>query len=614
MNEINLEKLYKVVHTLEKEDDKLDLDDNACIAVSVGNNRNNVVDEPTLRKVQQITLSEAKDFLSRTFGPMGSNTKIITGNNKESIQSFYSKDGLKVLKSLANSGPIESSIIEELIEITRHVEHEVGDGTTSTVILSSLIFDRLLEIKKQYNLPPYQLMRLFKEVVESIKEIILEHKKECTVDDIYDISMISTNGNEEIATNIKEIYEEYGMDVDLSVGISNGVDNIIKVYDGLTITEGMSDPVFINNKAEGTAEIHNARVYHFCDPVDDLNQVALFEAILDHNIYEPLRNNEDPIPTVITCPRLSKDLSTTLRTLTNQLYQFGQQGADAAKPPILIITNVVASDEIIMNDIADLCGCMDIKKYIDPNLYNRDVENGTAATVENVAENFCGIAELVVADSRKTKFINPEHMRDDEGNEDPIYTSMVNHLQTEIENADDSTNVGLLKKRLSALKANMVEYLVGGVTISERDAIKDLAEDAIKNCLSAAKYGVGYAANFEGLRAAAIYASKKVDPLEENDVQCAIANCIFNAYFDIAKILYGTVCTNEDVISVAIFESLQDEKPFDIALGILPSQTSDRVKCAIQLDINILDTLAKIITMMVTCNQILLQAPQLNTY
>ena len=609
---MNLERLHNVVHSLSKEDDKLTLDDNACVAVSVGNNRNNVVDEPTLRRVQQTTLAEAKDFLSRTFGPMGSNTKIITGNNKESIQSFYSKDGLKVLKSLSNSGPIESSIIEELIEITRHVEHEVGDGTTSTVILSSLIFDRLLEIKKQYNLPPYRLMALFKEEVESIKDIIFEHRKECTIDDIYDISMISTNGNAEISNNIREIYESYGMDVDLSVGISNGTEDIIKVYDGLTITEGMSDPVFINNKLEGTAEIHNARIYHFCDPIDDLNQVALFEAILEHNIYEPLRNDEDPIPTVITCPRMSKDLSTTLRQLTNQLYQFGQQGAYAAKPPILIITIVVASDEIIMNDIADLCGCHDIKKYIDINLYNRDVENGTAATVENVADTFYGTAELVIADSRKTKFINPEHMRDKDGNEDPIYTSMVNHLQTEIDNADDSTNVGLLKKRLSALKANMVEYLVGGVTISERDAIKDLAEDAIKNCSSAAKYGVGYAANFEALRAAAINASKVVeDPFYVNQ---AIADCIFNAYFDIAKILYGTVCTDEEEIINSIFCSLDSERPYDISDGSIPSITSERVKCTIQLDINILDTLAKIITMMVTCNQILLQAPQLNTY
>ena len=113
---------------------------------------------------------------------------------------------------------------------------------------------------------------------------------------------------------------------------------------------------------------------------------------------------------------------------------------------------------------------------------------------------------MVVADSKKTKFINPKHMHvyDEEGNvsEDPIYTAMVNFLQTEIDNCkgtESASEIGLLKKRLSALKANMVDYLVGGVTISERDANKDLVEDAIKNCKFASLYGVGRAAKFEGL-------------------------------------------------------------------------------------------------------------------
>ena len=589
------------------------------VDISVGTSRNNVVDEDTLRKVQKKTLSEAKDFLSKTFGPMGSNTKIIKGNNRETIQSFYSKDGLKVLKSLANSGPIEASIVEELIDITRHVEHEVGDGTTSTVILSSLIFDRLLEIKDKYNMPPYQLIRRFKKEVNNIKDIIEKNGKECTLDDIYDISMISTNGNIEISNYIKDIYSNYGMDVDLSVGISNSSDNIVKVYDGLTITEGMSDPVFITNKANGTSEIHNAKIYHFVDPIDDLNQISLFEAILAHNIYDPISNDEAPIPTVITCPRLSRDLSSTLKMLTNQLYQFNQNGSESAKPPILIITNVVASDEVIMNDIANLCGCKDIKKYIDPKLYERDKESGIAATPDNIAEEFAGSAELVISDSRKTKFINPLHMHissEDGEEQDPIYTAMINYLETEIENytEDSAASLGLLKKRLSALKANMVEFLVGGVTISERDAIKDLAEDAIKNCSSAASYGVGYAANFEALRASVL---NLINPNDSKDnINKDIAIAIYNAYYDAAEILYSTVSTDKDDIDNHITKSIELEKPYNISEGYLPelNDVSNSVKCAIKLDINILDTLAKIITMMVTCNQALLQDPNLNTY
>ena len=579
--------------------------------------QNNVISGEKLRKVQKDTLTDLKNFLSMTFGPMGSNTKIITGNDKSTISSSYSKDGLKVLKNIAESGPVEMSIIEEIIDITRHVEHEVGDGTTSTVILSSLIFDRLIKIQKKFNIPPYQLIRRFGDVVDRIKNIILSEVKNCTLDDIYDISMISTNGNVEVSNNIRKIYEEYGMNVDLSVGISNDSNSKIKAYDGLTISEGMSDPVFINRKAEGTCEIRNAKVYHFTDPIDTMELIQYFEKILEVNIYDKYSNDEAPIPTVITCPRISRDMSNTLKQLSNQLYQFNNN--ETAKPPILIITNVVASDEVIMDDIANLCGCKSIHKYIDPNVLKKDQEAGVAPTLDNVHE-FGGECELVIADSKKTKFINPKHMKiyneDGTVEDDPIYTAMVNFLETEIENikSDSDTNeLGLLKKRLSALKANMVEYLVGGITIADRDAVKDLVEDAIKNTKSATLYGVGRAANYEGLEAA-YFLLQKYEYEVENEIETAIAECIFLSYCDIAKVLYGTVSNDEDEITEALVKSLDLHNPFDISSGSIPVEPSDKVKCSIMLDVNILDTISKIITMMVTCNQCLLQAPQLNTY
>ena len=600
---------------------------------TLGSNHNNVVIEPVLRKIQKRTLNEAKEYLATTFGPMGSNTKIITGNNRADINTAYSKDGLKVLKHLANSGPIEASIVEELIEITRHVEHEVGDGTTSTVILASIIFEKILEINAEYNIPPYKMMRLFDKQVENIKNYIKASAKPCTLDDIYDICMISTNGNEDISNIIKDTYENLGMDVDLTVGISNTSDSVIKQYDGLTITEGMDDPVYINNTTENTCEIRDAHVYHFVDPIDNLDQIALLNSIIKHNIYDALENGDEPIPTVITCPRMSKDLSSILRELKNNLYLYNRQNNESAKPPILVISNVVASDELIMNDIANLCGCRDIKKYIDPAIYKKDIEAGLAATPDTAFE-FYGKAELVVAGTSRTKFINPEHMylknedgsfkEDENGNkiEDPVYTSIIGYLETEINltDADEDANTrGLLRKRLSALKANMAEFLVGGVTIADRDATKDLAEDAVKNCKSASLYGYGHAANFD-----ALYFSLKnlednmnIENSSKDDViNKAIAACIFNAYFDAAEILYGTVSTDKDDIYNHIIHSLEAGEPYDISSGELPriENTSNKVKCSIMLDIHILDTLSKIITKMGTCKQLMLQDPSLNIY
>lgn len=588
------------------------------IKIEVPINTVNVVTGEKLRNIQSITLNQTKDFLSKTFGPMGSNTKIVKGAQQSEISSSYSKDGLKVLSNIINSAPIEASIVDELVSVTRAVEKEVGDGTTSTVILSSIIFDKLTKIEKKYKIPPFQLCRIFQNIVDKIKDDILSRKRECTLEDIYNIAMISTNANTVVSENIANIYKQYGMNVELTAGISNTNDSVLKVYDGLTITEGMSDPVYINNKANNTAEIRNANIYHFVDPVDSMDMIALFEAILKNNIYEPLNNQEDPIPTVITCPKLSKDMAATLKILANHLYQFNEAGAESAKPPILIITDVIASDEVIMDDIANLCGCKSIHKYIDSKAYEKDVANGIAPTVENITE-FAGKAELVVADSKKTKFINPLHMVGEDGEKDPIYTAMVNFLETEIEQCKDSENagtVGLLKKRLSALKANMVDYLVGGVTIAERDMEKDLVEDAIKNCKSASLYGVGNAANFEGMLSALNIYSEIFNDESSNDIEEDIAKIIFSAYVEITSILYSTVELDENKVKDYIIKSLKLGRPYNISSGILPKDDDKNpdVLCSIMLDINILDTISKIITMMVTCNQCLLQHPNLNRY
>ena len=321
---------------------------------------------------------------------------------------------------------------------------------------------------------------------------------------------------------------------------------------------------------------------------------------------------EHVIPTVITCPMLSSDMSSIMKKMAQQLYAYDQSDESNHKPPILVITKVIASDEVIMDDIATLCGCKTIHKYIDPKVYEKDKKDGLAPSADNVWE-FAGEAELVVADMRKTKFINPSHMKTPEGEDDPIYTSMLNFLQTEIDAAADknAVEVGMLKKRLAALQSNMVDYLVGGITVSDRDAVKDLAEDAIKNCKSAAKYGVGYAANFEGLKW-----SYNVINTFDSEYSNYIAKAIFAAYFDIAKILYGTVCNNTTAVEEAILTSMTQGHPYNIKTGFIDPNVSSNasVKCSIMLDINILDTIAKIITRMVTCNQCLLQASHLNTY
>lgn len=578
--------------------------------VGVETNMCNVVSKETLRSVQLRVLKQLSEYVSHTFGPMGTNTKIISGSDAQTIVSQYSKDGHKVLKHVLYSNPIEMSIQAEFVDITHHVEHEVGDGTTSAVILAEKMFNYLSTyLDKHPEIKPYEFSRLFADVVSKIQEEIMLHKRDPEIKDIYDICMISTNGNEEVSRNIASIYEEFGLNVDIDISISTTKDNMIKIYDGVTITEGYSDPAYINNKKNGTAELHNPHIYAFLDPIDTIEMISLFEKIVSDNIIDPLNSNSDMIPTVILSPKMTRDMSSLMEQIIEVMYQ----AEGTQKPPLLVITDISGSDEGIYYDIAKLCGCKYIKKYIDPKIKDADTKKGIAANIENVSD-FFGTCEMVVADMNKTKFVNPDKMftKDETGTRIEEYSTdykeLVSFLQSELDNARangaDSREVGFIKKRLKSLQSNMVEYLVGGITVADRDADKDLIEDAVKNCMSACEHGIGRAANFEGLMG-----SYSVMEHTQDEVKKDIAKIIFVSYREAVEQLYSTVIPFEKMNGV-LADSFNAELPVDLRTG----ETSDKVISSIMSDIKILEAICKLVTIMVTCNQCILQAPRLNTY
>jgi 60 kDa chaperonin len=566
-------------------------------------------------------------------GPAGSNTLILRGNNDQDLVTEYSKDGNKIIKHIKYQNPIEMSVKSEVENATRHIEKTVGDGTSTVVVMSSYIFDGLLDADKNGKLPtnPYEVSRTFDKLVKELSEEIRKSGRECTLDDIYDIAFISTNGNKEIAGNIRSIYEEYGMDVFIDVSATTDGTSNIKAYDGVTLETGYSDPCMINDLERQSARIRSTadnpvRVYYFQDPLDTNEMDQFFQKIIETNIIGPATKGAMWKPTVIMVPKIGRDSLSYMRRLTQFMHQY-PESAYSQKPQILIVTNYFGLPENYAEHIATLCGASPIRKYIDNAKYESDVKAGLAPTLENIIE-FCGYCGEVEATSGVTKFVNPSKMyeTDDEGNillnEDgnpinsSIYNNIITFLEAELKNARNTGSnagvLGSLKRQLNAVKANMVEFFVGGISISDRDAVRDLVEDAVLNCRSAATNGVGYGANILGL--ISLFDKKDEMPVDSfgprDSSEDTILDILRGAYFNAVKSLYRTKFdeeTAEEIVNDIIEEH---KKPVDIISG----EPSDLILTSIESEPMILNTISKIITIMFTSNQALLQAPSLTQY
>lgn len=587
----------------------------------------NIVPKNVLREVQLETIERIANALANSYGPSGSTTLIRKGDDvKGSGVTAYTKDGHSILGSIKFNKPIEMSILDDLKDITRNTVKTVGDGTTSAVILSYEIFRALNEIISDHaNFTEKAVVAELQKVVKDITTIIENSKQKPTIDKIYQIALTSTDGNEEVASSIREIYEQFGLGVYIDVGISNTTNHMVKTYEGLTIDGGYFNPCFINRAKDAVSELQNPNIYIFEDPIDNNYTLNLCYKIVEQNLIAPLTKyntlvqqgnqaeadaviaNELKATAIIT-PTFGRDIRSQMDSIIDMM----SSSKIEQRAPLTIITGMTDVDRLA--DLAAMTGAKTIKKYVDPEVQKSDVEKGIAPTLDNVATEFGGRAELLVADTKTTKVINPELMfvNDEEGKR--VFSSEYNNLLASLEAQlaqldtvkESATEVNVLRRRIQSLKCNMVDYLIGGVSYTDRDALKDAVEDAVLNCRSAAKEGIGYAANFEGLRAAYEVAevTSNLSPIRE-----AVSNAVYKAYANTVARIYVDYMAVEDIDQDDLIKTLiERNKPIDVT-------GNDReVLSSIKTDPTTLQAIVDIVGLMFKTNQFLCPIPDMNTY
>lgn len=579
----------------------------------------NIVSKDVLRTIQLNTMEVIANTLANSYGPDGSTTQIRTMTTaKDAGTTEYTKDGHKILSNIKFNKPIEYSIVDDLKVITTNTVKTVGDGTTSAVILSYLIFKELKNLADKTGKSEKTILNEFKALVKKITAIIKKDGHEATLDDIYHIAYTSTDGNEEIANDIKKIYKDFGMEVYIDVGVTNNENSLVKSYEGLTFDSGYLNPNLINNTANNSCTIRDPKIYIFEDPIDTPEMLKFLSIIVNTNFYQPLKSNKPPVPTAIFAPSISADAQSEMNNVFNTFAQVPSE----IKQLLIVNTGLTRLDNLY--DLATLSGAKTIKKYIDPENQKEDIEKGLAPTPDTVSD-FCGTADLIVADAKTTKIINPKLMYNKDGSRSFILINLLNTLEAELttykEQNTDIKKIYTLKRRIQSLKANMVDYFIGGISYADRDAKKDLVEDAVLNCRSAAIDGVGFGANFEALKAIDSIITKKYKTsftdkeigdkidwslFDEKDIAIAVAK----AYVTLFERIYAENDSTKNKKDLIVKDSMIHGCP----LNIRNNKFDGTVQTSIKADTVILDAISKIVGLMFTTNQYLLPDPNYNTY
>lgn len=158
-----------------------------------------------------ITIADvASDMVVKTLGPYGKTTMLNDG-----VFTYPTKDGWSVLKSLRFNDAVFNVLYEVLKQVSFNMVSIVGDNTTGAFVAAVKFMHIVINRILTQNYRQADVVNKIKEIGDRIIEEIENSKyvRHCTdpsYDDIHMIASVSSNGNEELAGMIQDIYKKTG--------------------------------------------------------------------------------------------------------------------------------------------------------------------------------------------------------------------------------------------------------------------------------------------------------------------------------------------------------------------------------------------------------------------
>jgi chaperonin GroEL len=153
-----------------------------------------------LRKVMVEAIDLLCDSVGSTLGPSGNNVLI----NTDDTIPYITNDGVTIAKAIESSDKRINTVLEIAKEASLKTNEEVGDGTTTTlVLLQAIIKEGLKEIEKGKN--PIILKQELNEALDLILKDIDTLKKMPTSEDLLNVA-VNSSEDKKIGKILTEIY------------------------------------------------------------------------------------------------------------------------------------------------------------------------------------------------------------------------------------------------------------------------------------------------------------------------------------------------------------------------------------------------------------------------
>jgi chaperonin GroEL len=422
--------------------------------------KSNVVNQTDTRDYISKTLSTLTEILSKSLGPYGSTTII---QDKFSMNHTITKDGYTILNKIKFNNEISTTILELVKKISKNLVREVGDGSTSAIVVSNALFQELAKLINQYNIPRKDII----DVLNVYEKILEKLVNECAVPiteenfhKIKSIASVSNNNDNKAGELIYQIYKKIGVNGFINLEYSATTEDSYVISEGIELPRGYISNVYANKPDKITCEFDKPLIF-------------MSNEILDENDLEML------MELLGNCLKLARPLVVISKGFDQEVRNFFHINKMQNKN-----IDVVAIDYAIINN-HHRESFEDLAIYLGCELYDKF----SGEVIDNFSIERLGTCKKVIVNENSSKFI--EGFGDKKKIKERI--ELIEEKMKELEKKDkfiDTTEeMYQLRKRIANLNCLIATLYVGGNSDLEKETRKYLMEDAVFACQSALKYG-----------------------------------------------------------------------------------------------------------------------------
>lgn len=573
------------------------------------------------------------EALSRSFGPYGANTTILTYP-----YSHVTKDGFTIMKNLSMNAAdtlVDQSIANLASDICGRLNYSVGDGTTTAIIATNGIYERYMESREALEktmMLPRDVSDYFKKLIGIISEKLKEISWSIQSDDdtelynnIYKVVYISSNGDKEISEYIANFYKELHCPA-ITAEISPDGITRAELITGYQINAMLSDKLYINSDDE-KMNLSEADIVIFTVKVNK----TIYE-----NIVRPMNEASRQRGRHLLCLAPSYDtvlIDTVVKGELNDEYR-------KSKSINLVLMSYPAFGKANRNTIEDfaiLCNtvtldqarCTDIMKQFEDGktfgqIFNMDDREGIPnlkicvrmkGTLNlipgnrdnNYGDNFCfeidgdGSNKYRVGFVRNMSLGMKKSVFREFFYDENRYEVALNDAKTELRDLEEkyknlgtfNTDVSIAQARYYALQLKMGLIQVGGEGDLSRRCLKDQVDDAVRAAASAYNNGCVLGCNTSLIKILFDMwdDSYKIDP---NSTETILLNILLEGFLDVYRTVLSNAFDDTTLCHERTVRWSIDDSPYDVTVRNLKKMSIsifDDVECGYFKDI--LDILVK---------------------